>query len=106
MTLKEKILKDRMNAMKEGNTNKKNVLSALIGELDRTTKDPSDAQVVNQVKKLIESNVECKNTEENQYLECYLPSMLSETELTDIIVNEITTHGYNSIKNMGSEQLI
>jgi uncharacterized protein YqeY len=101
MTLKEQIQKDRMVAMKESNIEKKNVLSAVIGELDRTTKDPTDAQVISVIKKLVEANVECKNEKENQYIQIYLPQTLSDSQLSSIIANEINANGYSSMKDMG-----
>ena len=89
MTLKEQIQKDRITAMKEGNKEKRLVLSTLIGELDRIDKNPTDAQVIKKVKSLIDSNVECGNVSENQFLEGYLPKTLSEQELDTLIVNHI-----------------
>lgn len=101
MTLKEQIQKDKLTAMKESNIEKKTVLSAVLGELDRTTKDPTDAQVISVVKKIVEANIECKNEKENQYIELYLPQTLSEENLTKIISEEVKKHGYTSMKNMG-----
>ena len=89
MTLKEQIQKDRVSAMKEGNKEKRLVLSTLVGELDRIDKNPTDAQVMKKVKSLIDSNIECGNESENVFLEGYLPQMLSDNELETIITNYI-----------------
>jgi uncharacterized protein YqeY len=81
MNLKEKIQNDRMLALKEGNKEKRNILGVLIGELELKNKESTDEQVVSTVKKLIESNIISKTETENIYLECYLPTMLTEEEL-------------------------
>ena len=83
--LKEQIVKDRMLALKEKNTVKRTALSSLLGELDNKSKNPTDAEVVSTVKKMIENNKTINCETENVYLEVYLPSMLSEEKLSDII---------------------
>lgn len=99
--LKEKILKDRMEALKEKNTVKRTALSSLIGELDKQGKDPTDIQVVSAIKKMIENNktINCEN--ENVYLESYLPEMMSDKELEDRIKFFVSTiKGEVSMRNM------
>jgi len=101
MTLKEQIQKDRVTAMKEGNKEKRLVLSTLVGELDRIDKNPTDAQVIKKVKSLIDSNIECGNESENVFLEGYLPQMLSDNELETIITNYINQMSISGMSNMG-----
>ena len=108
MTLKEQIAKDKLSAMKEGNQTKKLVLSTLLGELDSKSKEArrvspelADAEVIAIVKKLIAANVECNVTDENEYLEVYMPKELSEAELTSIIKEQVETNGYSGMKDMG-----
>lgn len=51
MTLREQIIKDKIEAMKSGNTTQKNVLSTLQGEFERNNKNPDDSVVIAQIKK-------------------------------------------------------
>jgi uncharacterized protein YqeY len=110
MTLKEQITSDMLVARKSGNTIQKNVLSVLITELEKIEKlelkfrakgEVTDTEIKVVIKKLVDSNVECNNEEENVYLNCYLPSTLSENELLTIIISEVNANGYNSLKDMG-----
>lgn len=101
MNLKEKIIEDRNEAMKNQDKNKKLILNTLIGELDRITKTPTDAQVSKEVKRIIEGNIICGNLEENKYLEIYLPKMLDDSELTTAINSIITEKQITDIKSMG-----
>lgn len=107
MTLKAQVGRDRMGAMISRNTVKKNVLSTLLSELDKKSKEPNrvspditDNEVILAVKKLISSNIECNTIDENVYLECYLPKSLSNEELTNIITSEINSNSF-TIKDMG-----
>ena len=101
MTLKEKIQSDRLTALKAGEKRQNLVLSTLLGELDRVAKEPTDEQVIKKVKSMIDGNIECHNEIENQYLECYLPQMLSTDELGTII-QEITIRlQISDMKGMG-----
>ena len=81
MSLKERIQTDRIQALKQGNIIQRNVLGVLIGELEREGKNSTDDQVVKAAKKLVEDNVLSKTENENVYLTCYLPQMLSDEEL-------------------------
>lgn len=101
MTLKERIQEDRKIAMKNREIEKKNVLGTLLGELDRISKTPTDAEVVAVVKKIMENNVLTNTTNENEYLSIYLPELMSETEIKDAITPFIDEHGLNNPKSMG-----
>lgn len=109
MTLKEQIVEEKLAASKSGNTVQRNLLSVFLTELEKLEKldikirpkgDVTDEEVMLVAKKLADSNTLCKNEAENVYLEKYLPKLLSETELKEIIAIEINTHGY-SIKDFG-----
>ena len=95
---------DRMLAMKNGDTEKKNVLSTLVGELDRLSKDPTDEQVLKGIKKLIDSNTLVGNDaslSENKILEKYLPQLMSTDELTFVIEKIVKDNSYSGMKDMG-----
>ena len=87
--IKEKIVEYR-NTHKESRT----LLGTLLGELDRKTKTPTDDDCIQVIKKMIESNVLCGETEENEILEKFLPEQLTESEIKAII-------GLSNFKNIG-----
>jgi len=101
MTLKEQIQNDRIVAMKAGDKRKRLVLSTLMGELDRIDKNPNDAQVIKKIKNMVDGNIECHNEMENEYLEVYLPKIMSENELAAAIQNATIKLGVDSMKGMG-----
>ena len=101
--LKERILKDKIQALRDRNADKKLVLSTLIGELDRTNKNPDDVKVISTIKKMIENNKITGDDVENIYLEPYLPVKMSDEVLNERIVfyvNELKREGEVSMKNM------
>ena len=107
MILKEKITNDMLVARKNGNVVHRNVLSVLLTELEkkekesgRTTGDVTDSEILPIIKKLIESNILCKNEIENIYLECYLPTKMPDGELETVIRIVIGANNY-TIKDMG-----
>jgi hypothetical protein len=105
--LLEKITGDMLSARKSGNTAQKNVLSTLIGEMDKKSKEVgrtspvTDGEAISIIKKLISSNVECNTIDENVYLECYLPKVLSLTQLTSIVERIVEDNSYSTMKDMG-----
>ena len=102
--MKNKIKKDRMNAMKNKEEVKKTILGVLLGELDQIGKDVSDEEVLKTIKKLIKSNMEVgsENTlKENDILEKYMPTILKKEELENIVDQQISENGYSKMKDMG-----
>jgi uncharacterized protein YqeY len=91
MSLFEKIKSDRIQAMKNKNTVEKNVLSYIIGQLTNIEKQGdviTDTVVIKELKKLVQSNISTESDEligENVYLERYIPKVLSETELVNLV---------------------
>ena len=101
--LKERILKDKIQALRDRNADKKLVLSTLIGELDRTNKNPDDTKIISIIKKMIENNKITGDVAENIYLETYLPVKMSDEVLNERIVfyvNELKREGEVSMRNM------
>lgn len=93
MTIKEKIVEYRNK-----NPQYRTLLGTLIGELDRISKTPSDEQVIQVVKKMMEANNLINNSEskeENFILEQFLPSQLTEEQIENIIKRE----KFSSIKD-------
>jgi len=99
----EKLKTDRISAMKEKNTIKKTILGTLVGEVElaNKTKTLSDVDIMKIIKKMIDNNIICNNTEENIYLETYLPKTLSENELENIVKNFILNEKLSGMKSMG-----
>lgn len=93
---------DRIQAMKNGETIKKNLLSTLIGDCCKVNKEPSDVECIAMIKKFIKNAEETERTlntsdhfgigdiisklvTEIEILESYLPKQLSEEKITEII---------------------
>lgn len=98
MKLKDRITTDMRQAMKDRDFEKKLILSTLLGELDRSSKNPSDDVVIGTIKKLVEANKLTGNEHENLVLETYLPKMMSDDELAGVIAGYVD----GGIDNIGS----
>lgn len=101
MNLKEKIQIDKNNALKSKEHEKRSVLSVILGELDRKSKNPSDLDVISIIKKMIETNKITNNTDENKYLEIYLPTKIEGEKLKTLITEIITSVNALTMKDMG-----
>jgi len=101
----EKLKAERISAMKEKNTIKKNVLSTLIGEIERENKsgkgELKEQDIIKLIKKMVENNITTGSEDENQYIDIYLPKMLSENELETIISKIIEDNNLEGMKGMG-----
>ena len=107
----EQIKQDRIQAMKDKDTIKKDILSTLIGESSKEEKIPTDEKVIATIKKFIknahELQVHIANNHGNQsYIKAqfeiniltdYLPNQLDEQEIRDII----TVRKDNGDSNLG-----
>ncbi len=69
------------------NTHKEDrvLMSAVLGELDRISKNPSDAECIAVIKKMVESSKECGNLEEVKILEQFLPKQMTDLEIMAVI---------------------
>lgn len=104
----EKLKNDANNALRNGEKEKRIVLSSLIGEIQlskpeiiNNEKIWSDAQVIKTIKKMMESNIICNNPSENKILEVYLPTSLSQSEIETLVENLINENGYSGMRDMG-----
>lgn len=108
MTIFEQLKQDKIQAMKDKDDIKKNLLSTLIGESSIKTKTPTDGEVTNSIKKFIknieynqsmwEDKLEFKSSwtiaqKEKDILESYLPSQLSEDIYERFILSAIVVDG-------------
>lgn len=95
MTIKEQVIEYR-NSHKESRV----LLGVLLGEFERLEKNPKwvskeipEGEYIAIIKKLISSNVECNELEENKTLELFLPKMLTDLE----IINYINTMMFSNL---------
>jgi uncharacterized protein YqeY len=85
MTIKNKIIE-----LRNLNNSLRTLLGTVLGELDRITKDPTDEQCIQVIKKMIDSLYLVngnKEKEEAFILSQFLPSQLSDLEIKLIINN-------------------
>ena len=119
MTLIEQLKQDLINAMKEKNKEKLNTLrsvkSAIQMEVINNKKEENDDLVLDVINKQIkmrnDSIEEFKkagrddlvNSYQNEIdiLKTYMPEMLSDEELDQIIANAISKTGASTVKEMG-----
>lgn len=101
MGLKERIQIDKKEALIKRETEKRKVLSTLLGELDRIDKNPSDAQIIKKIKGLVESNELTNLIEENKYLIDYLPKLMPKKEIETIIKDYINEENLSGPKGIG-----
>jgi len=121
MTLKEKINADYIQAFKEKNTVKKNLLSVVKSEITTIEKNTSvenlsDADVIKILNKTAKSlNETIKSLTSTDYgeslvqacaelaiIQCYLPTLMSKEEV-DAKVNELVTSGITQIGSIMKE---
>lgn len=117
--LKEKLLEDLKNAMKEKNVNKKNAVQMVRTAILQIEKDKcievSDEQIIDIIAKEVKKRKDSLSdyekagrtdlinqiNEEIKVLEEYLPKQLSDEELETEIKNIIEEVGATTIKDMG-----
>lgn len=93
--------KQQIIQQRNSDKNSRVILGVVLGEIERLEKSPkrkineaTDEECINIIKKLIESNIQCNQTDENVILEQFIPKQLSETE----VVNIINNNNFSSIK--------
>ena len=101
MKLQEKIQSDLKIAMMNKDVPKRDLIRVLIGEINRVGKDVSDDEVSKIVKKMTDNAIEMNNQIEVDILSDYLPKMLTDKEIEDVIDQFISDNNINSIKQMG-----
>jgi uncharacterized protein YqeY len=92
MSLKIKIKEDFIQAMKNKETEKKVLLSVILGEIQneegRGTKTTNDSVMT--ILRKMEKSLKQTNTEgalvELKYLEAYLPKLMSEDQIREIVL--------------------
>jgi uncharacterized protein YqeY len=108
MTLKEKINADFMSAFKNKETDKKNFLGVVKGEIQNEegrSGEITDEGVMNILRKM-EKSLKQTNTPESlqelEYIKPYLPQLMGEEQIREIILG-YKTNGLNNVGQMMSE---
>lgn len=108
MKLIKKINADFITAFKSSKGNEakkmeKDFLGLLKSEFTKESKEPEDAFVISKIKAMIKNAAATNslNEVELKILNSYLPEQLTEAELLKIINEEVKTHGYELMSNMG-----
>lgn len=107
----ELIKKDRIQAMKDKDTLKRDLLGTLIGEASKQVKDPTDESVTSTIKKFIKNDEDTiKLISDNEaisilnkeitILESYLPKQLTEKEIIEEISVLIFGHQKFALKDV------
>ncbi len=108
MTLKEKINADFMFAFKNKETDKKNFLGVVKGEIQNEegrSGEMTDEGVMNILRKM-EKSLKQTNTPESlqelEYIKPYLPQLMGEEQIREIILG-YKTNGLNNVGQMMGE---
>jgi len=95
MTLKEKINQDYISAFKNRETERKNLLGVIKGEIQNEESrgtESTDEMVLSILKKM-EKSLKQTNTEDSlrelSYIEGYLPKMMGEDQIKTIVIGYI-----------------
>jgi len=97
----EQIKKDMVQAMKDGDTLKRDVLRVLRGELQRGFLT-EDTDVISTIKKMIANIKENKGDQaEIDILTGYLPQQMTESQMRYIVKEVINDEDIDSISGMG-----
>ena len=107
--MKTRIKTDLHIAMKSGNTQKRDILRVLLGEIERHEQGRNakivltDDEITSIIKKMVTNikETEGKFTLEAEILTEYLPKMLTELNIVAIIQEVMLTENITSIKGMG-----
>jgi uncharacterized protein YqeY len=101
MTLKEQIQADKVFSQKYGIKVLNLLLSTVLGELDRKTKTPTDDETISVIKKMVENLKLCNNEIEAEMLNKYLPNIMSDDELKNIIDKFCIENAITEKRQMG-----
>lgn len=84
---KEDLLKLKLE--NKSNPVVRNLISTIIGELDRKSKNPSEAEVMSVIKKIRDADLEVTMTdqisEELKFLDSLIPKSLNESEMREVV---------------------
>ena len=88
-------------AWKIGNVKKRDFLKVVLGEFERISKDITDQEAINVIKKMHKNAVEMDNDYEQKVLDQWMPKQISEEGLTRLIANIIADNEYTEMSDLG-----
>jgi uncharacterized protein YqeY len=97
--LQEKIQNDLRLAILNKDTAKRDLLRVVIGEFNRVGKVLTDEKVLDKIKTMKDNAILMNNQVEIQILDEYLPKLLSDEELSEVILK--LTENITGMENMG-----
>jgi len=100
--IQEKITADLRVAIAEKDTEKKDLLRVILAEMCRYTKVASDEEAIKVLKKGIENATLCNTLSEIPILQSYLPTVISEEELTEKLTKMVNDYA-GIVKNTGEK---
>lgn len=103
MTTREKISADLNELKSVRNSEAKELLKVVIGEIERLpNKNPNEDDVVKIIRKMKQNAIECNNTSEVKILDVYLPQMLSSVEMKRLVKQLIDNNNFTTMRDLGS----
>jgi uncharacterized protein YqeY len=100
MKLEQRIKTDIKKSMIGQNSSRTTLLRTVLGEFNRESKSITDERAVSIIKKMKQNAVDIGDSDEIKILSEYLPTMLTDTEISEHVNSVITSNSY-SIKDMG-----
>jgi len=101
----KKIKIDTIDAMKEKNTEKRDILRVVTGEFDRERgrkgRELTEKEEMQIIRKMHSNAEELKNDKEAEILSAYLPQMLEPRDIRIIVKNIIVHNEFTGIQDMG-----
>ena len=101
MNVQNKVKEDMVNAMKNKETEKLNLLRVVIGEFGRIGKEVDNQKAIRIIRNMYENAKTVGSKFEMEVLDAYLPKMYSEEQVRALVANIIEAHGYKTMKDLG-----
>jgi uncharacterized protein YqeY len=101
MTIKDRIIADRLLARTSKDNERVTLLGVVLGEMERVGKTTTDEEALRILKKMVENAKECNNLQEVKLLSIYLPQMFSEDDLDKLISLYCAERNLTEKKSMG-----
>ena len=103
MTTLEMIKADFETFKKEKNSQIKELLKVILGEIDRLpNKNPTEDEVIKLLKKMRQNAADMKNNAEVSSIDAYLPQMLTTEEMQKLVRKIVDEHNFSTMRDLGS----
>ena len=102
MTTREKLQLELIGLRSERNSEKKELLKVVVGEIERLeNKNPTEEEVIKIIRKMKTNANECGNSNEVEILDKYLPQMLSKEVIVSFVQSIIDENNFTLAREMG-----